>query len=476
MKKWNLKKLLFALVMILVLVVVPLSLYTLLAPKFRVQTFDEEIKVNIGSSFKPNSGSVCYGNFFSCESVQVEEVGEVDTSKTGDYEVKYRYTFEGESMEKEQMVKVLDLEGPTIEVKSEDLTYCPNGKVPDYEILATDNLDGDLTSQVKKEGKDGKIIFSVTDSSGNETRLEKDATEKDDIPPSLILNGDATKYIKKNESYQEEKATSNDFCDGDLSNQIEISGSVDTSKPGEYQIQYKIQDSSGNVMTAIRQVFVYENNNYNAPNGKSIYLTFDDGPGKYTENLLNILKEYNVKATFFVTDQGLTKGYDQMILRAYQEGHTIGLHSNSHSYSIYTNEQTYFDDLYAIQAKVERITGAKSYIIRFPGGSSNTVSESYDGGTKIMSRLTKAVEQRGFRYFDWNIASGDAGETTNTNKIVSNVISSLGNNSTYVVLQHDIKDYSVNAVRSIIEYGLSHGYTFRALTMQSPVVHHHINN
>ena len=93
-----------------------------------------------------------------------------------------------------------------------------------------------------------------------------------------------------------------------------------------------------------------------------------------------------------------------------------------------------------------------------------------------MSRLTKAVEQRGFRYFDWNIASGDAGETTNTNKIVSNVISSLGNNSTYVVLQHDIKDYSVNAVRSIIEYGLSHGYTFRALTMQSPVVHHHINN
>ena len=136
-------------------------------------------------------------------------------------------------------------------------------------------------------------------------------------------------------------------------------------------------------MTAIRQVFVYENNNYNAPNGKSIYLTFDDGPGKYTENLLNILKEYNVKATFFVTDQGLTKGYDQMILRAYQEGHTIGLHSNSHSYSIYTNEQTYFDDLYAIQAKVERITGAKSYIIRFPGGSSNTVSESYDGEPKL---------------------------------------------------------------------------------------------
>ena len=115
-------------------------------------------------------------------------------------------------------------------------------------------------------------------------------------------------------------------------------------------------------------------------------------------------------------------------------------------------------------------------IIRFPGGSSNTISKSYDGGTHIMSGLTKAVEARGFRYFDWNVVSGDAGETTNTATVISNVIGALGNNSTYMVLQHDIKGFSVDAVESIIKFGLSHGYTFRAITNDTPTVHHRVNN
>ena len=93
-----------------------------------------------------------------------------------------------------------------------------------------------------------------------------------------------------------------------------------------------------------------------------------------------------------------------------------------------------------------------------------------------MSSITNKLEINGFRYFDWNVTSGDAGETTVTNKIISNVTSSLGNNSTYVVLQHDTKKYSIDAVESIIKYGLSHGYTFRKLSMESPNVHHKVNN
>ena len=277
--------------------------------------------------------------------------------------------------------------------------------------------------------------------------------------------------------YKEEGAKAFDNCDGDLSSKITISGNVDINKLGEYKINYQVKDSVNNESNITRTVFVYKKNDESTPSGKSIYLTFDDGPGAYTSALLDILKKYNVKATFFVTNQNLTNGYDDIIKREYEEGHSIGLHSNTHNYGyIYSSVDNYFTDLYAIQAKVKRITGYTSMLMRFPGGSSNTISKNYDNNSHIMSKLTKAVEARGFKYVDWNVVSGDAGETTKTAMVVSNIINSLGGKQTYVVLQHDIKSFSVDAVESVIQFGLTHGYTFRAYDMSSPTVHHHINN
>lgn len=267
-----------------------------------------------------------------------------------------------------------------------------------------------------------------------------------------------------------------DNCDGDLTEYIQKTGKVYNTIPGEYDITYEVVDSSGNKASIVRKVFVYQEQNTENPTAKSIYLTFDDGPSAYTSKLLDVLKKYNVKATFFVTGYGLSKGYDDVILRAYQEGHTIGLHTDTHEYSIYKNIDTYFNDLYTIQEKVKNITGYTSTIIRFPGGSSNTVSRSYDNGSKIMSQLVKAVEAKGFTYFDWNVSSGDAGETTSTTKVFSNVISGLGKHNYSIVLQHDTKGYSVNAVEDIIKYALSKGYTFKPLTTTSPTAHHHLNN
>ena len=184
-----------------------------------------------------------------------------------------------------------------------------------------------------------------------------------------------------------------------------------------------------------------------------------------------------MKATLFVTDHNLSKGYDNMIKRAYEAGPTIGLHTKYHDYSqIYTSKEAYFQDLYAIQEKVKRITGYTSYLIRFPGGSSNTVSKNYDRGTHIMSQLTKAVEAKGFVYFDWNVSSGDAGETTLTSKVTSNVIDGISRRNPAVVLQHDVKSFSVDAVEAILQYGLSHGYQFLPLTKTSATAHHGVNN
>ena len=120
------------------------------------------------------------------------------------------------------------------------------------------------------------------------------------------------------------------------------------------------------------------------------------------------------------------------------------------------------------------ITGSYTNIIRFPGGSSNTVSRKYCPG--IMSRLSVAVTERGFKYFDWNVVSGDAGGTTSTDKVYSNVINGIRGKSHAIVLQHDTKGFSVNAVERIIVWGLNNGYSFAPLTTDSPTAHQHINN
>ena len=205
---------------------------------------------------------------------------------------------------------------------------------------------------------------------------------------------------------------------------------------------------------------------------KIVYLTFDDGPGPYTAELLNILKKYNIKATFFVTGAG----DDALIAREFNEGHTVGLHSYTHDYAyIYSGIGNFFEDLYSIQDRVKNITGETSTIIRFPGGSSNLVSTKYDGGAHIMSTLAYEVAARGFTYFDWNVSSGDAGAPLPSDQIYENVVNNLKPEFS-VVLQHDIKDYSVNAVERIINYGLKNGYTFKRLEKDSFSAHHGINN
>ena len=199
-------------------------------------------------------------------------------------------------------------------------------------------------------------------------------------------------------------------------------------------------------------------------------MTFDDGPSKYTGELLDVLAKYNVKATFFVVNLG----YTDLISRELSEGHSVGIHSASHRYSeIYASEEAYFADLQKVQDSITALGGKKTTLVRFPGGSSNTVS-SFNPG--IMTRLAQALTDMGYQYFDWNVSSGDAGETTSTDQVFENVVSGIRNRDVSIVLQHDIKGYSVAAVERIIVWGLANGYTFLPLEPTSPTAHHRINN
>ena len=207
------------------------------------------------------------------------------------------------------------------------------------------------------------------------------------------------------------------------------------------------------------------------PEGKVIYLTFDDGPNENTLKLLDILRKYDIKATFFVVDTPCV-GYVSAIAEA---GHTVALHSGSHKYrEIYASETAYFQDLQRIQSVVCSYTGECPTMIRFPGGSDNTVSRDYNRG--IMTRLTDQVKEMGYRYFDWNVDSRDAAGAKTAGEVARNVINQIAGKNVAVVLQHDIYGYSVDAVPKIIRWGLENGYRFEALTTQSPVCEHRVRN
>lgn len=189
------------------------------------------------------------------------------------------------------------------------------------------------------------------------------------------------------------------------------------------------------------------------PTEKICYLTFDDGPSDNTLEILKILKKYNAKATFFVIN---TKNIDY-VKQIHNEGHTIGLHSYTHKYDvIYANTTAYYSDLNLISAKVQELTGVKSTIIRFPGGSSNRKSEIR------MSVLTKSVLANGYSYFDWNVDSGDAAANiVPYTTIRVNVLNQAKNKNSICVLFHDssAKTSTVQALPEIIEGLKAQGYT-----------------
>lgn len=325
---------------------------------------------------------------------KVQAIGDVDTDHIGEYKINYEFEKSGNL---ERTIKVVDLEKPKIELKGSRIVNLTKGTSYEEDgYKAQDNYDGDITNKVTKE------------------------------------------QIKVN-----------DFQD---------------------KIIYHVTDSSGNEATEERYI------NYTENSGKSvIYLTFDDGPSRYTTpKILDILKSENVPATFFVLDYDKKK--EQILKREVEEGHSIGIHGYSHEYrKIYKSEDTYMRNIKDLQNKIKESTGINTNITRFPGGSSNTVSKFNPG---IMSRLSREVLKEGFLYYDWNVSSGDSGDVRTSEGVYKNVTKGLRKGRNNIVLMHDFANNkkTVEALRGIIEYGKKNGYEFKKITNETPMVTQKILN
>ena len=472
-------KIFFLIVLLVVTGVNAFIIYNFLNPTRKVTVAlleSENYSTEVKTDFNDPGYEVKVGkDVLDKKDYTVEVKGEVDTSKLGEYELTYNIKYKHKTYEVKRKVNVVDTEAPTLNVENEkiEIDYCTKKEKSELKYSVVDNYDEDLTEKVTREEIEEKIVLTVEDSSGNKTikevPIEYTAKPKD----VLGLNGSANIYVVVGGTYEEQGVKSEDGC-GNKLGEVKTEGSVDTSKVGDYVITY-IVNKNGKEEKLTRTVHVVENvpiQNNEDGTGKVVYLTFDDGPGGYTQSLLDILDKYpEVKVTFFVTNQ--FPKYNYLIGEEARRGHTVAVHTLTHKWNIYTNVETYRDDFNKMNDIIEQQTGKRSQLFRFPGGSSNTISRNYSKG--VVRAIAQAMQADGYVYFDWNVDSEDAAGA-GTERAYNNVVRGISRRNSSVVLMHDIHKTSIPAAERIIQYGLEHGYTFKGLTTSSPTAHHGINN
>lgn len=206
---------------------------------------------------------------------------------------------------------------------------------------------------------------------------------------------------------------------------------------------------------------------------KWVCLTFDDGPSRTTPAVLAALDAAGVHGTFFVVATGYNEKYLPLLTQAAAAGHQIALHSASHEYSdIYQSSDAYWEDIALLKERIAPYVDAESIrYLRFPGGSTNTVSRRY-GGRELMKQLKSEVEQKGWQWVDWNVCAEDAvGGHPSADTIYRNVVRETGQQTNCIVLMHDSASTrtTAEALPDIIQWYADNGYTFLTVAEALPL-------
>lgn len=433
--------------------------------------------VEAGSKFQDEGATAtAHSAFFPLwkkENLPVSTEGQVDPGKLGTTEITYSASYRGASGKAIRTVKVKDTTPPEITLVQTPDSYTTIGQKYEEEgYTATDSFEGDLTAKVKREEQsNGDIRYTVTDSSGNETSKVRKVVYDDRTAPKISLSGGKNYRVLQGSKFHD-GYTATDDVDGDLTAKVSVSGQVDVSTPGTYTMTYTVTDAHDNKATAERTVQVISKDALPGIE-KVVYLTFDDGPGEYTQQLLDILAKHGAFATFFVTNQ--FPNYQGMLAKEAEAGHAVAVHTYSHNYAqVYASTGAFWGDYEKMQAVIAQQTGQRSSLMRFPGGSSNMISRKYCPG--IMTALTQEAGQRGYTYFDWNVDSTDASGHPQKDTIANAIIQGMQTHNQAVVLCHDIHKQTIEAMDQVLTYGEENGYLFAPLSANSPGAHHGVNN
>ncbi|MFL0268014.1 polysaccharide deacetylase family protein [Candidatus Clostridium radicumherbarum] len=203
---------------------------------------------------------------------------------------------------------------------------------------------------------------------------------------------------------------------------------------------------------------------------KVIYLTFDDGPSSVvTNNILNILKQQHVKATFFVVGS-MIKGKESVLKRIFLEGHSIGLHTYSHQYKqIYASEDAFIEEMMKTSEEIKKVIGIQPKIIRFPYGSNSHLNNAF----------LKKLHAHNFRVYDWNASISDGIRPDTSPNLFAREAIVRGDGIPYVIFLMHCNNTNVNtykALPQIIEHYKKLGYEFRVITNDTPEFYWHFFN
>lgn len=263
-------------------------------------------------------------------------------------------------------------------------------------------------------------------------------------------------------SFFAKKLNINNLFQEDIASAISIQNSLEIigrNHPTSKEISKRIKEEKSRKLEIQRKEEEAKRRQEENKDKKIAYLTFDDGPSiKSTPIILDVLKKYNIKATFFVVGT-MVEENPEILKRVYDDGHQIGNHTYSHNYGyIYKNPKNFMDDIYKLEKLIKGIVGNEfdSKLIRFPGGSFEAKKDP----------MKKAVLNAGYRYFDWNALNGDAeGGNFSEKHLVNRLRETVIGKKTIIILMHDT-DQKITTAKSLeksIEFLLSEGYEFHVL-------------
>ena len=444
------------------IVIVAFLVFKFVIPHHQIQ-FQNDCQIEINSL-------VDYTQFIkNVKNGKIEDVkidsSKVNTKKLGDYTVTYQYKNEKRTL----TVSVVDTTPPQFDIVKQKVAL--NQTIDPQHLVKNIKDETQTTVSFKEDYKFDKvgektIQVVVEDEGHNQTEksVEVEVVEDKSAPEMTIQR---TMIVKGDKNGLESLVQVSDSVD--LDPQLEIKqDNFDINKIGTYNVTFIAKDASGNENRKNEEIKVISEEDE-----KVVYLTFDDGPSQNTAKVLEILNQYNCKASFFIT--GMDEPYRKYIKIAHDQGHTIGLHTYTHKYSkVYASVDAYFDDLDKVGAVAKEYLGYVPKYIRFPGGSSNTISRKYKKG--IMSELTKKVEEKGYIYYDWNAENGDGFSNISKKEMLRRA--TLCDDTKIMLLMHDAgaKKATVEILPEVIEYYQKKGYVFKAIDDSSFVPHQHVNN